>query len=522
VNDMSEIIRTTRLVLAGMWRFRVPGLLVAWGVGALALAVVTLMPSRYEASARIFVNTDSILKPLMTGLTVQPNEDQRILMLSRVVISRPNVERIVQQVGLDAGVKTQEQREHVIDSVLRTLEFKGGGRESIYTLSFRDTDPARAKQVIEMLAGMFIESSHGGKTDDTEAAKRFIDEQIAVYDHKLQEAENRLKEFRLRYLGISPGDGRDYFVRMSETSRLLDQARLELREAERSRDVYRRQLTSEDVPQVAASGAPATDAAIGEIEARLDSMRRTLDGLLQRYTEEHPDVVGAKRVIRELEQQRSAALAARPRPAAAAAPSVPGAPRAVETLKVSLAQAEASVAALGMRVAEYNQRHEKLKESAALVPQLEAEYAQLNRDYDVNKKNYESLVARRESASISGEMQSVAGISDFRMVDPPRVSSVPVSPNRRVLLPLSLLVALAAGLAAMYAAAQWRPAFYDARSLREATGLPVAGMVAALENDGTRRASRATIWRSGAAATALVATYAIAFVAVEMLTVQHV
>lgn len=521
MNDMSEIIRTARLVVAGMWRFRILGLLVAWGVGALALAVVTLMPSRYEASARIFVNTDSILKPLMTGLTVQPNEDQRILMLSRVVISRPNVERIVQQVGLDADVKTQEQREHLVDAVMKALEFKGGGRESIYTLSFRDVDAARAKQVIQMLAGMFIESSHGGKTDDTEAAKRFIDEQIAVYDRKLQEAENRLKEFRLRYLGISPGDGRDYFMRMSETSKLLDQARLELREAERSREAYRRGLASEDVPQ-AASAAPTPDAGIVEIEGRLDSMRRTLDGLLQRYTEEHPDVVGAKRVIRELEQQRRAALAARPRSAAAPAPPVIGVPRAVETLKVSLAQAEASVAALSMRVAEYNQRYNKLKESAALVPQLEAEYAQLNRDYDVNKKNYETLVARRESASISGEMQSVAGISDFRMVDPPRVSSLPVSPNRRLLLPLSLMLALGAGLAAMYAAAEWRPAFYDARSLREATGLPVAGMVAALENDDTRRASRAAIWRTGAAATALVATYAIAFVAVEMLTVQHV
>src|SRR5512140_1067170 len=170
MNDTSEIIRAVRLVVAGMWRFRMLGLLVAWGVGALALVVVTLMPSRYEASARIFVNTDSILKPLMTGLTVQPNEDQRILMLSRVVISRPNVERIVQQVGLDADVKTQEQREHLVDAVMKTLEFKGGGRESIYTLSFRDVDAARAKQVIQMLAGMFIESSHGGKTDDTEAA----------------------------------------------------------------------------------------------------------------------------------------------------------------------------------------------------------------------------------------------------------------------------------------------------------------------------------------------------------------
>ncbi|MGE5097016.1 MAG: GNVR domain-containing protein, partial [Betaproteobacteria bacterium] len=261
---------------------------------------------------------------------------------------------------------------------------------------------------------------------------------------------------------------------------------------------------------------------LAEVDARLEAMRRNLDGLLQRFTEQHPDVVGAKRVIRELEQQRRAILASRPR-AAAESPTLPvTGPRAAETLKVSLAQAEASVAALTMRVAEYTERYNKLKASAALVPQLEAEYAQLNRDYDVNKKNYESLVARRESASMSGEMQSVAGVSDFRMVDPPRVSPLPVSPNRRILLPLALVLAFAAGAGAMYAASELRPAFHDARSLREAFSLPVVGTVALLENEQSRLKVRKSLWRTGAAATALVATYAIALIAVELLTVQHV
>jgi len=173
-------------------------------------------------------------------------------------------------------------------------------------------------------------------------------------------------------------------------------------------------------------------------------------------------------------------------------------------------------------VAEYNDRYEKLKSSAALVPQLEAEYTQLNRDYDVNKKNYESLVTRRESASMSGEMQTVAGVNDFRMVDPPRVQPLPVSPKRRVLMPLALIVAIACGLGAMYMAQEWRPAFHDARGLREVTELPVVGTVTAIESEGTRREFRHSVYRWGAAITALMVTYAVALVAIEMVTVQHV
>ena len=519
---MNEIVRKAALLAAGMWRFRYLGLAAAWGLGAALLALLLLMPSRYEASARIFVNTDSILKPLMTGLTVQPNEDQRIQMLSHVVISRPNVERLVQQVGLDSNAQTSEQREQLVDSVMKTLEFKGGGRESIYTLSYRDVDAARAKQVVALLAQLFIDSSRGGKSEDTETAKRFIDEQIGVYEGKLREAENRLKNFKLRYLGLSPGDGRDYFQRMSEAARLLDQSRLELREAERSRDAYRQQLASIESANAHSGGALPPNATLADIDARLEAQRRNLDTLLQKDTDSHPDVVGAKRVIRDLESERRAIVATMPKSVPMEAPGPANGPRASEQIKVSLAQAEASVAALSMRVAEYNERHEKLKASAALVPQLEAEYAQLNRDYDVNKKNYESLVGRRESASMSGEMQSVAGVNDFRMVDPPRVQPLPVSPKRRVLMPLSLILAIACGLGAMYLAQEWRPAFHDARGLREVTELPVVGTVTSIENEGTRREFRHSVYRWGAAVTALMVIYAVALVAIEMVTVQHV
>jgi hypothetical protein len=155
-----------------------------------------------------------------------------------------------------------------------------------------------------------------------------------------------------------------------------------------------------------------------------------------------------------------------------------------------------------------------------MMPQLEAEFAQLNRDYDVNKKNYESLVSRRESASISGEMQSVSGVADFRLIDPPRVSPQPVAPNRRVLFPLALLVALGAGLAAAFIAREIRPAFYDGRSLSEATGLPILGTVTLIVTDPQKRAARKNMTRFLGGVGALVAAYGAAFAAVAILSAR--
>lgn len=84
---------------------------------------------------------------------------------------------------------------------------------------------------------------------------------------------------------------------------------------------------------------------------------------------------------------------------------------------------------------------------------------------------------------LSGELDSAAGVVDFRLIDPPRASSNPVAPNRLLLMPLALLVALGAGLATAFIASQLRAVFYDATSLRDAVGLPLLGVVTLVVGD---------------------------------------
>ena len=110
-------------------------------------------------------------------------------------------------------------------------------------------------------------------------------------------------------------------------------------------------------------------------------------------------------------------------------------------------------------------------------PGVEAEYTQLTRDYDITRKNYEQLVAKRESARMSNDMDSQASAALFRVIDPPRVGTQPATPNRPLLLFGVLILSIAIGLAFAYLKDQLRPVFFDARTLRAATGLPILGTV---------------------------------------------
>jgi uncharacterized protein involved in exopolysaccharide biosynthesis len=150
-----------------------------------------------------------------------------------------------------------------------------------------------------------------------------------------------------------------------------------------------------------------------------------------------------------------------------------------QQIRVALAESEANVAALRARVGSFEAEHQRLRASAQMLPQIEAEYTQLNRDYEIHKKNYDGLVTRRESASLSSEMEA-AGSSEIRVIDPPRVSPNPVAPNRLALLPLALLAALGAGVAASFLWSQIQPTFHEGRTLRTIAGRPLLGSVSLL------------------------------------------
>ena len=280
--------------------------------------------------------------------------------------------------------------------------------------------------------------------------------------------------------------------------------------AEQTRDGLRQQLEEQTQRGPGATSKRAATIKVPEIDSRINEQKRQLDELMRKYTEQHPDVVGTKRLLAQLEADRNREIEARSKAAENEPGNAVSGDPVAQQLKIALNDAEANLTTVRARLGEYEARYNQLRSSAETLPKIDMEYTQLNRDYDMQKRQYDSLVMKRETATLTGKLED-AGVAEFRIIDPPRVTPNPVAPNRLLLLGGVVAVSLLAGLFVSWLVSQVRPTFHDGRSLREIAQRPLLGMVSALPTHGLRVMRRRAALLFAGGFSGLLASYAAAF-----------
>lgn len=497
---MEELISQLISSLKGIWKYRWHAVSVMWLVAIAGWVKVGLLPDDYQTTARVFVDTQSILKPLLAGMTSVPNVDQQVSIMSRTLLSRPNVERVMRMVDLDLNAKTPRDQQQQLDELMNKIRIGGTGAYDIYTISYSNRNPRLVRDVVQSLLTIFVEGSFKGKTGETRKAVQFIDDQIKAYEDKLIAAENNVMEFKQKNNGLLPRQGVDYSTQLAQSSDMLNTARLELVEAEQARNAITSQISG-DAPILDADMNPA---AIDnpEIDGRISALNKNLDALRMQYTELHPDIVAAKRLVAQLEARKIEEGKLKP----VGDPGKNYSPM-LQQLKVAQTEAEARVAAITARVQEYTVRHQRLLAQSNAVPEVESALAQLNRDYLINKDNYEKLIGRREAAKLSGDLSSTTDMMTFKIIDPPAVPLTPIGPNRVLLTTLVLGGALLSGVAAALLISQIRPTFLSPSELRERTGLMVLGTVSMNWTQAQKIKRRRGLYAFGAALGCVFAAY---------------
>lgn len=479
---MNEIIEQMLGYLRGIWRNRWYALGCAWLICLIGWAVVFMLPDQYQSSARVFVNTQTILRPLLQGIAVEVSQDDHLVLITKTLLSRPNLEQVAYASGLYAQAMDRNVMDRLLNEFQEKIILSGPGRmgprgasDNLYKITFEDRDPQKAKDVVQAVLTVFEKNLTGGTLEESESAQRFLDEQIGQYQIRLIEAENRLKEFKLKNAGRMPSEGQTYNARLQQLATDISAARLDLTQAENRRNSLQQQIGEALQQQLRGD----SEVVVLPIDQRIQSLEQNLDELLIKFTEKHPDVSILRQSIAELKKQREQD---RLRYAASLAESSGNLQsQSVNTvyqqLKIRLAEEEGNIVSLRTRVDEYMKRYKELQAQVSTLPQIEAELVALNRDYEVNRQQHDQLLARRQSAQLSQQAEQSRQEVLFKIIDPPQASQKPISPNRLLLITMMLVAGLGAGVGLAFLIAQLWPTFDSRRSLMRIADIPVFGSV---------------------------------------------
>jgi polysaccharide chain length determinant protein (PEP-CTERM system associated) len=334
-----------------------------------------------------------------------------------------------------------------------------------------------ALRVVESSLNIFVERSLGESRKDSTSTRQFIEQQIKEYEARLNASEERLKEFKRRNLSMLPGSGQDFYANRKAVAQQLEEARLLLDEAMHRRDELRRQMEGGGGDLgMGLAPLPGPSKFSGPFSERIRKLEQQLDNLRLQYTEQHPDVIALKELIDRLETQNEEALTDQQAQSPAQDLSAVQ-QQSFNVLKVTLSEAEAQVAGLQARVNSFQEKAAELDKRIDEALNVERELKALDRDYGVNKRNYDELVKRREALRIADDAEKSTDQVQFNIVEPPREPFNPSSPNRVLLSSGALVVGLGAGIALAFALSLVRPAFYSRSDLVSVTDLPVLGSV---------------------------------------------
>jgi polysaccharide chain length determinant protein (PEP-CTERM system associated) len=511
----------------GAWRFRLLGVGTAFAVAVIGWSLVFALPDRYESIARVFVDTRTALKPALQGLTTDQNVDAQINYVRQSLLEGPQLERIAKETGvLEASVTDERARARILDRLsdrIALTVFSAGSQGderstagTIYAFHYTDTSRERALRVVDTLLNTFVEQTLGGKREGSEHAQKFLETQIKDYEQRLSAAEDRLAAFKKKNVGLMPSEQGGFFAQLQNEVDAAKKADTQLSIAMSRREELAKQLRSDAT--ISATGAslllPGGRGMSGGSDtlSRIQETQAKLDELLLKFTDQHPDVIATRATLDELKQRRVVELQSLRRgDAGAVASSGAGSNPVYQNIQLELNKQDVEIAALRRESAQHQGTVAELRQRLNSAPQVEAEFQQLNRDYDVNKAQYTALLESYQKARL-GERADNAGSMRFEVVLPPTAPLAPVWPKRTTWLAEIWLAALAVGAGIAYGMHTLRPIVSSVRVLNEITRFPVLGVVGVAFPGRQSKTFRRDIWEFSAATAWLVLVFAIVLV----------
>ncbi len=483
--------------IRGVWRFRWTAMLVAWMVCLIGWLFLLAFPDTYAAWAQVHIDPRTRLSLDTKGMGPDSNVVAEAEAVREALLGTPQLDKVARAAVPGYAMANPKRQQAMLELLRKRVAVESnevGPRDQpadLYTITYTDRDLITAHRVVEELLQQFLGNLQGAAQQAAQQAQRFLEQQVATYKERLRAAEAKLADFKKRNAHLLPGATGDYATRRQAAKDQVEKLTEALQVAEEKRDALYQQLSSE--------AAAATAADIRALEVSLRDLR-------QRFTEKYPDVIAARRSLEELKarQQEEINAVGRGDPAAAASTcrGVNEANREHQGVCSQLRSTEVEVAMARREVEVQTARLAELDKAIDTAPQVEAEYVELNRDYETTRTEYNDLIKRLNSVDLSNQAER-RGAVRFAVIQPPTGSDVPVSPDRPRLILLVLLAGLASGVAAAYLMNELRPVFYSGPQLAEITKLPVIAILGTTQPEQRMAEHRRAVWAYSAATVAL-------------------
>lgn len=476
---MQESIQFVITEIRGMWRFRWSAMGVAWLVCIFGWMYVYTLPNVYEANAQVFVDADSRLVEVMGQVGVAPGVGATVFVVRQAMLARPQLEKVASEAGLDQRVSSDEEFDELILNLQSAISIDQGRYDdarNLYTISYADRDRLMAISVVETLLKTFVRDVLELNDQGSESATAYLDEQLTYYSNELSNAERALAAFKKKNIGLLPGDSGDIFERLQQEMNALEVLRQRLKTESDRRAALRTQLRKENpaLPKGAMTGTTEmsgtpTENAIIELESQRSN-------LLLTYTEKHPDVIAIGEQLEQLYVKREAEL----RTLATNYDGIEGVANSTnpvyQTIQIALNGSGVLIAGIESEIAQYESRVRKLEGQINTIPDVEAEFAKLNRNYAQYQTLYNELLVQKERERM-GEAGDERDVVSFNVIEPPSSSIDPVAPRRAVMMLLVMMVGAGLGAGLAYLRHINKPVFSSVSSLRKFSGRPVLGAI---------------------------------------------
>ena len=508
MQDLEQTIQMALDFIRGIWIKKRYVMICSWLICPIGFFYVLTLPDVYESDAQVYVDTRSVLQPLLRGMVVGSNPEQEIQMMARTLLSRANIEIIARQSDLDITVNGNENYNKLITKLTKDIDLKGTGRDNIYTISYANESPEMARTVVQETLDLFVAGSLGSSRQGTDTTTRFLDEQIAEYENELAESEQRLANFQRKYNDILPAQG-SFYSNLQSLKQLLEVTKLSIKETQQQINAMNGQSRQ---AQQAADGFDVRNNAGEQVlttryDERILSLEGRLDELRLRFTDKHPDVIQSKNLLMSLKDARQKDINTfLAQDVGSDSPSI--LTESDRELRFEIARLEGMLASLEVREKDTQDRIIALQATIDLVPQIESEETGLNRDYGIKKQKYEELLSRRESNNLARSADNQADDLKFRIIRPPLIADKPSGPKRIIFYTAILLIGFGLGGGIAFLMSMLKPVLVRGQQISDLTGYPIWGSVTHLDHVRLSKRNKMRIFIFALSSGAIIMLYA--------------